>query len=201
MRLIPLIPAAFIVCSGLSFAQDWTDYVSRQDFFSISFPGQPNVREITYPTEYRITLPGRLYSQEGPRGRYSVTVVNYTDAIKLHQERNKKCVADGGDGDQCQDDASEEMRGAIVFASWNFINRQGAKVIHYAHYNSDVIEGHEIHLHEWRRLANLWRRAHARGSPLYPRGHGAQGCAASGAVPDFHAIPRRAGERGPLSVG
>ena len=146
MRLIPLVPAAFLVCSGLSFAQDWTDYVSRQDFFSISFPGQPTVREITYPTEYRITLPGRLYSHEGPRGRYSVSVVDYRDAIKLHLERNEKCKAAGGDGDQCQDDGPEEVRGALVFASWNFINRQGAKVTHYAHYNSDVIEGHEIHL-------------------------------------------------------
>lgn len=146
MRLIPLMTAAFIVCSGPAFAQEWTDYVSKQDFFSISFPGQPTVQEITYPTEYRITLPARVYTHQGPRGKYSVTVVDYRNAIKLHTERNEKCKAGGGDGDQCQDDGPEEMRGAIVYASWNFINRPGAKVIHYAHYNSDVIEGHEIHL-------------------------------------------------------
>ncbi len=148
MRLIPLVPTVVILLiSGPAFAQDWIEYVSKDDFFSISFPGgQAKVQEITYSTEYRITLPGRLYLNEGPRGRYSVTVVNYRDAVALHVERNKKCQAAGGDGDQCQDDGPEEMRGALVFASWNFMNRPGVKTTHYGHYNSDRVEGHEIHL-------------------------------------------------------
>ena len=116
-------------------------------FFSISFPGgQATVRETTYESEYRITLPARVYTNEGPRGRYSVTVVNYKDTFKLHEERNKKCRAAGGDGDECQDDGPEDMRGALVFASWNFMKRDGVKLTHYAHFNSDRVEGHEIHL-------------------------------------------------------
>lgn len=148
MRLIPLASLVFILfVSAPASAQEWIEYVSKADFFSISFPGgQAMVQETTYPTEYRITLPARIYSNEGPRGRYSVTVVNYKDAVKLHEERNKKCQAAGGDGDQCQDDASEEMRGALVYASWNFMKRDGVKVTHYAHFNSDRVEGHEIHL-------------------------------------------------------
>jgi len=139
--------AALIMCaSGLAFAQSWTEYVSREDFFSVSFPGEPSVEDITYAAEYRISLPGRVHSIENRRGRYSVTVVNYADAVDIHQERIKSCTAAGGDGDSCQDDGPEEVRGAIVFASWNFINREGAKVTHYAHYNSDRVEGHEIHL-------------------------------------------------------
>lgn len=147
MRLVPLISAALILCaSGSAFAQGWTEYVSRADFFSISFPGAPKVQEITYPAEYRITLPGRVYSVESGGSRYSVTVVNYADAMTMHEARVKSCTAAGGDGDQCQDDGPEEVRGALVFASWNFINRPGAKVTHFAHYNSDRVEGHEIHL-------------------------------------------------------
>lgn len=145
MRPIPLLAALILFVSVPSFGQAWTEYVSRQDFFRISFPGQPKVQEITYPTEYRITLPGRVHSYESGPSRYSVTVVDYRDALKLHTERNKKCQAAGGDGDQCQDDGPEEMRGALIYASWNIIKRDG-KVTHFAHFNSDRIEGHEIHL-------------------------------------------------------
>ena len=147
MRLSALVPAALLLSMPTAaLAQDWTEFVSKQDYFSVSFPGQPAVREITYPTEYRITLPGRVYAVDGKRGRFSVTVVDYRDAMKIHEARNKKCVADGGDGDQCQDDWPEEMRGVLVYASWNFMKRDGVKLTHYAHYNSDRVEGHEIHL-------------------------------------------------------
>lgn len=147
MRRVSLMSAALILCvSAPASAQGWTEYVSKADFFSISFPGTPQVREITYPAEYRITLPGRVYSVEDRGSRYSVTVVNYADAMKMHEDRVKSCKAAGGDGDSCQDDGAEEVRGALVYASWNFINRPGAKVTHLAHYNSDRIEGLETHL-------------------------------------------------------
>ena len=151
MRHIPFIAAALVVCvAEYALAQGlgltWSEYVSKEDFFSVNFPGQPTVEKITYPTEYRITLAGRTYRHDSAGGRFSVTVVDYADAIKLHLERNKKCQAAGGDGDQCQDDGPEEMRGVLVFASWNFMKRDGVKLTHYAHYNSDRVEGHEIHL-------------------------------------------------------
>jgi hypothetical protein len=147
MRRVSLMSAALVLfVSGPSFAQGWKEYVSRADFFSVSFPGEPKVQDITYPTEYRITLPARLHSYENGANRYAVTVVDHRDAVKLHVERSKACQAAGGDGDSCQDDGPEEMRGAIVYASWNFIKREGAKVTHYGHFNSDRVEGHEIHL-------------------------------------------------------
>jgi hypothetical protein len=148
MRRVLLISIGSVCLSGLALAQGttWTEFVSKQDFFSISFQGQPTVQAITYPTEYRVTLPGRVYAHGSGGARYSVTVVDYSDAIKLHAERNAKCKADGGDGDQCQDDGPEEVRGALVYASWNFMKRDGVKLTHYAHFNSDRVEGHEIHL-------------------------------------------------------
>lgn len=149
MRVIPLMSVALLFfLSGPVLAQGltWTEYVSKEDFFSISFPGTPKVQEITYPTEYRITLPARVHSYENGPYRFSVTVVDYRNALQMHQARNKKCTDEGGDGDQCQDDGPEEMRGALVYASWNFMKRDGVKLTHYAHYNSDRVEGHEIHL-------------------------------------------------------
>lgn len=49
--------AIIVFAATPAFAQNftWTEYVSRQDFFSVSFPGEPSVEELLYPTEYRVT--------------------------------------------------------------------------------------------------------------------------------------------------
>ena len=157
--LVPFVPAALIMLSpGPAFAQglqgqDAISYVSKTDYFSIDFPTEPKVQEITYPTEYRITLPGRVYTSEAGRNRYTVTVIDYRDAVKIHLARNAKCFEDAGAnrpgltpqqrrdavGDRCQDDGPEEMRGAIEYATWNFVQK-AAKVTHLANYNLDVVE-------------------------------------------------------------
>lgn len=163
MRLRTLLPALLVVISAPSFAQDWTEYSSRPDFFSVNFPGEPAVRDITYTTEYGITLPGRVYSHESARGKYSVTVVDYTDAEKIHTARVDKCKAAGGDGDSCNNPWVGDVRGAIVYAVFGLLQRD-AKVTHYASYNADLVEGHRlqltnadrsrtfavIHMHEYR---------------------------------------------------
>ena len=148
MHFVPLMSVALALLPALAFGQGmtWSEYESRQDFFSVSFPGEPRVEEITYPTEYRITLPGRKYSYESGAHRYSVTVVDYSEAVDIHLARVESCRAAGGDGDLCQDDGAEEMRGALVYTSWQFMNREGVEVNHYAHYNSDRVEGHAIRL-------------------------------------------------------
>ena len=143
MRLIPLVPAAFVLfISGPSFAQEWIEYVSRADFFSVNFPGEPKVRDITYATEYGITLPGRVYSAENGPDRYSVTVVDYTNAEKIHTARVKDCR---GYPDTCNNPWRAELRGAMDYATWNFLQRD-AKVTHYAYYNADRVEGRRLQL-------------------------------------------------------
>jgi hypothetical protein len=164
MRLIPLVPAAlFLVMSGHASAQEWIEFASKADFFSVNFPGQPQVKDITYTTEYDIQLPGRVYSVEQGKNRYSVTVIDYTNAEKIHAERQKKCQAAGGDGDSCNNPGRADVRGAIVHAAFEFFQRD-AKVTHYANYNADLVEGHRlqllnpdksrtfavIHMHEYR---------------------------------------------------
>jgi hypothetical protein len=168
MRPIRLIPAALVLLSPLyAFAQapsifapgqEVTDYVSKTDYFSVNLPAAPKIQEITYPSEYRITLPGRIYTTDAGRNHYSVTVIDYRDAIKIHEARNAKCMEDAGAnrpgltpqqrrdavGDACQDDGPEEMHGAIMYATWNFIQK-AAKVTHLADYNTDLVQGNEIH--------------------------------------------------------
>ena len=146
MRLIPPIAAALsLLISGPCFAQDWIEYHNRADFFSVNFPGEPTARDISYRTEYSITLPGRVYSHESGPNRYSVTVVDYTNLERLEAERVKSCRAAGGDGDTCNDHSIADMRGAIVYATWNFLQRD-AKVTHLSYSNVDRVEGHELQL-------------------------------------------------------
>ena len=76
MHPIPFASAAVVLLvSGPSFAQEWTEYIDRTDLFTVNFPTEPEVRDITYPTEYGITLPGRVHSVEDGPYRY-VTVAN-----------------------------------------------------------------------------------------------------------------------------
>ena len=146
MRQISVTTAALILfLSGPSFAQEWTQYATRTDFFAVDFPGEPNVQDITYPTEYDITLPGRVYSVENGPSRYSVTVVDYKDAEKIHTARAEQCRRNGGEGDACQNDWRPDVQGSIVYASWKFFQRN-AKVTHYAWYVSDLIEGQRLQL-------------------------------------------------------
>jgi hypothetical protein len=146
MRRILLIVAALcLFVPGPSLAQGWIDYASQADSFSVNFPGEPEVREIDYRTEFAITLPGRVYSYEDGPNRYSVTVVDYSDTEAKHEERLADCRALLGDGDSCNNPWSTELRGAIVQATWNLFKRDAA-VTHFSYYVSDLVEGHQVQL-------------------------------------------------------
>ena len=146
MRLISFGTAAFIVLlSGPSFAQEWIQFQSKTDFFGVNFPGEPKVQDIKYPTEYAINLPGRVYNAATGQSRYSVTVVNYADAEKIHTARAEECRKKGGEGDACGNGWRGDVQGSIVYASWQFFQRN-SKVTHYAWYNSDQVEGHRLQL-------------------------------------------------------
>ena len=146
MRLISLGTVVLVVLlSGPSFAQEWIQFQSKTDFFGVNFPGEPKVQDISYPTEYDIKLPGRVYNAASGSSRYSVTVVNYADAEKIHTARAEECKKRGGEGDACGNGWRGDVQGSIVYASWQFFQRN-AKVTHYAWYNSDQVEGHRLQL-------------------------------------------------------
>ena len=146
MHLLRAGAAAWIlVIAGQSFAEDWIEYVSRGDLFSLNFPGPPKIQDTTYASEYGATFPARVYSYVDGSNRYSMTVVDYSGAEKFHTERAERCKANGGDGDACQNDWRPEVRGAIVYATWKFLQRD-AKVTHYSWYFLDLIEGHRLQL-------------------------------------------------------
>jgi len=146
MRLIVLIPAAVILLgSGNAFAQDWAPFASIEDGFSATFPGTPKVEPTTYATEYRMTLPGRVYSAEDALGRYSTTVVDYRGVQKLHDAAAATCRAakgaNGTDGDACQNDFRVDVAGAMDFAAWTLMKQPGAKTTHFMWYFLELVAG------------------------------------------------------------
>lgn len=149
MRLIPLVVAAFIL-STPAFAQDWEPFVSAEDGFSANFPGKPKVETIVYDTEYRQKLPGRVYSAQDVMGRYSTTVVDYRGVEKLHNDTVAKCRAakgaNGFDGDACQNDFRVDVAGAMDYAAWNFMRRDGVRITQYMWYFLEIVSGRLLQL-------------------------------------------------------
>src|SRR5215510_1372693 len=94
MRLMPLLSSALVLTmSGTSFAQDWTEFSSKEDQFSIVFPGQPKVTETTWTSQFGAILPAHVYLDAEGSGRYSVTVVDYNPIERLLSERSRTLPA------------------------------------------------------------------------------------------------------------
>ena len=145
LRLSLIAAALSLLISTHSFAQEWVEYASQPDFFSINFPTEPKIENITFATEYGVKLPGRVYSSSEGANRYSVTVIDYTEAAKLHEQKSKACLAEGKYPDFCSDHGRLDIRGAIDFATWSYLRRD-AKVTFFAYYNSDLVEGRQVQL-------------------------------------------------------
>ncbi len=141
IRLNRLIPIAIVLCiSQHALAQTWTTHVSLEDRFSVNLPGVPEVRDITYPSEYGAIFPGRVHSYEDGTNRYSVTVVDYTDAERIHAERTNKTEADS-----LPIYWQIDVRASIAYAAWGFRQRD-AEVTYDAWHYIDLIEGHQLQL-------------------------------------------------------
>jgi hypothetical protein len=149
MRLLPLIPATLIVAAPI-FAQDWATMTATDDGFRANFPGQPTVEQVVYETEFRMSLPGRVYRAADALGRYSTTVVDYRHSERLHVERSTQCLAARGanqqDGDTCQNDFVMEVAGAMDHAAAKFLKRDGVKITQYGTYFLDMVVGRLIQL-------------------------------------------------------
>jgi hypothetical protein len=83
VHFIPAIVAAFLATAAS--AQVWEEYVNREDFFQVNFPGEPQVNQIQYKTVKGTMLPAKVFTATAPAGSitsgtYRVTVVDYNTA-------------------------------------------------------------------------------------------------------------------------
>jgi hypothetical protein len=67
-----------------AFAQEWTEYVNKVDRFSVPAPGEPSSTAITWDSEYGAKFPGNVYRWNQGPDRYTVTVVDFSDAERIH---------------------------------------------------------------------------------------------------------------------
>jgi hypothetical protein len=143
MRHVPLVPAAFVLClAAPAFAQEWVEYTSKEDGFTVNFPDKPTVRDITYNTEYGAVLPGRVHSYQDGQSRYSVTVIDYSNIQKIHAERLVNCDKYPN---LCNNPYVGELRGAMDYAAGAFL-RRSLKVTDYGYQNTERIEGRRMQL-------------------------------------------------------
>jgi hypothetical protein len=137
-------------------AQDWVEYQNNDDGFKVDFPVQPTITDTTWVTEQGYILPSRVYSAQGALGTYSMTVVDYSVIERLGMERSQKCPIGA---ETCQGQpagglriaigpgyATQDIRDGIVFATFKYLQRDGAKVTEYLWNWQDLVEGHQLDL-------------------------------------------------------
>jgi hypothetical protein len=143
MRFIPVASIALIVClAATARAQDWTEYVDTEAGFSVNFPGSPQVKDITWTSEYGLTFAGRVYSASR-RGaeQYSVTVIDYRDAEQKYHAVDRPPSFEQAIYWQIDIQASIQYAATKLFRQ-----RQGVKVHYDAWHYIDLVEGHMLHL-------------------------------------------------------
>ena len=141
-RIQFLVVAALVLCLPVaSAAQEWMQFSSADDKFSIVFPGEPTVQEITWPSEYGAVFPGRVYTvQQGPN-RYSVTVIDYRNAEAIHSKIEKSPSFDDPRYWQMDIQASIQYAATKLYR-----NKPGVKVTYDAWHYIDLVEGHQLQL-------------------------------------------------------
>jgi hypothetical protein len=142
MRLPGIVAVALILAvAPPASAQEWTTYTNRVDRFEVNFPGQPVVNEITWPSEYGAVFPGRVYSLELNGSRYSVAVVDYTDAERIHAARTNHTEADS-----LPIYWQVDVQASIAYAATKFRQRPGVKVTYDAFHYIDLVSGHQLQI-------------------------------------------------------
>src|SRR4030095_7697386 len=96
MRVMGLtIALCTLLLAQPAFAQEWTEYVNKVDRFSVPAPGEPTTETITWDSEYGAKFPGKVYKWTQGPNRYSVPVVDFSNAEKIHAAINHEASVAG----------------------------------------------------------------------------------------------------------
>ena len=140
MRLHRLITIVFCAFPTFSLAQGWLEYIDQSNYYSVNFPAEPEVREITHLSSQGLAFPATLYSADGTRGdTYSVVVVDYTDAQRIHDERP----------DKAEDTSTRswfwDVRSSVAHVAWEF-RKRGGEVTFDGWSDIERVEGHQLQI-------------------------------------------------------
>ena len=124
------------------FAQEvWVDYTSKEDRFIVNAPGQATITNITWPSEYGMTFSGRVHTFQKGREKYTVTVINYSDAeakwaAMPHPPSFVQAIY-----------WQIDITASIQYAATKLYRmRPGAKVTYDAYHYIDLVSGQQVNL-------------------------------------------------------
>ena len=141
MRLTSLIAASCaLLLAQSAAAQEWTEYVNRVDRFTVPAPGEPKVETMTWDSEYGARFPGRVYTWTQGRTRYSTTVIDYSDAERIHAALNHVAYR-GGPGYWTIDTMA-----SIDYAATRYRQKPGVTVTYDAWNYIERVTGHQLQL-------------------------------------------------------
>ena len=156
MMRVPLLVMVLVVSlSGSVVAQEWSLYVNTEDGFKINFPGEPTVTATTWVSEQGYNLPANVYTVARGREHYSMTAIDYNGIEQQGLERSQACLPGA---ETCLGQtagllfgvigpgyAFQDIRGALIYASLKFIQRD-ATVTDYTWAFTDLVEGQTLQL-------------------------------------------------------
>lgn len=138
LRILTTV-AALSVAAAAS-AQDWVTYTSMEDRFRVHVPCEFEVSDTTWDSEYGAVMPARIYECDAGQSNFRVTVVDYTDAQRLHAEREGRTEADYIDIYW-----EVDIRASVTYAASQIRQREGEVTFDAYHY-IDRVEGEQIQM-------------------------------------------------------
>ena len=150
MRVAALFVSVMLLAAGTAAAQEWEEFVSKEDGFKVDFPGTPKVADITWKSQMDYILPGKVYSVDKGKERYSMTVVDYRPIEQQGIERAKTCEEGN---QQCRQNAGimgpgywkHDERSALMYATFKLIQK-AKQVTSLAWEWQDMVEGNFLQL-------------------------------------------------------
>ena len=143
MRLLRILPATLLLVSSFSHAQGWFEYVNQEDRFSVNLPSEPEIQDIVYHSELEAEFPARLYSVQVGESSYTVTVVDFRDAQRIHAEK----LAGERESEQIRGRNRwiTDQRASVARAAREFRQR-GGEVTYDAWGHLENVEGHQLQI-------------------------------------------------------
>ena len=143
MKSLIQLALATLIYLGAAPASAQVEYVHRADRFAITFPAMPEVEETTRLSANGVVFPARIYAAESVPVRYSLTLVDYTEAQRRHRERPDQTDASSGAAFWIMD-----VRASIAHAAQNIrerVREAGGEVTYEGWVDIDKVEGHQMH--------------------------------------------------------
>eukprot|EP00903_Cladosiphon_okamuranus_P004501 g4499.t1 len=114
--------------------------VFQEDFFSLNFPGQPEIRTEPYKSEYGGTFPANVYEVREGDNLYSMKVVDFTHIEEIYKAQEGEVTVAGAHNFWFFDQLA-----AISYAARQF-RIQATEIDYDAWHVIDGIEGHQLYL-------------------------------------------------------